>query len=297
MNLNVRRLILLGKEKLLEADLPENEARLIAEYVLNENLTGLINRYDEPVSDFIKNRYLEVVEKRLTRYPLQYIMEEQRFYGIDFYVNEHVLIPRPETEMLVDLGIDFAKKLVEAGRDQLRILDMCTGSGCIAVSVANELEALNLGVDIMVIGADVSEKALEVASENGKKVNLQKVDLQWVQSDLFEAIKGQQFDMIISNPPYITPEDINELMPEVRDYEPHLALDGGGDGLDFYREITKNCDVFLEDGGYLLYEIGHGQMEDVKQLLHSNKFKGVDGVMDLGRFERIVYGIKLNKPD
>ncbi len=298
---NVRELVLKGKKYLRASGLPEIEARYIAEYILGISFTELINQYEDSISEEISNRFFEIVNKRIKRYPLQYITNEQMFYGINFYVDENVLIPRPETELLVDLGINYVKKLIEAGKQNIRIIDMCTGSGCIAISLASELTKINKEIHISIIAVDVSEKALKIAKRNWININLndkfKNSKIEFVQSNLFENIKLQQVDLIISNPPYIPPREIEKLMPEVRSYEPNLALNGGNDGLDFYRSIA--CDSFenLNSSGMILFEIGHGQMKDVKEILSLNNYKGVCGQVDLQQYERIVYGIKLNKPD
>ncbi len=309
MKYSIGELIQQGKKKFSVHGIPEVEARLIAEFVFEDSFTGIINRYNEIVDEKQEIKYNEILDLRSTHYPLQYIIGYQRFYGVDFYVNEAVLIPRPETEILVDLALEFLKtKIEEFSRSSIKnekpnqvkdlsILDMCTGSGCIAISIAKELENLQYEGKISVIGVDVSDQALEVAKKNLKKVNLKKVSLEFIQSDLFDSLKGMTFDLIVSNPPYISPKDIQSLMSDVKDYEPYLALDGGEDGLDFYRKITESSTVFLKNSGGLFFEIGHGQMKDVKQLLYNKNFKGVDSMKDLGQFERIVYGIKLNKPD
>ncbi len=338
MSFSIGELIRQGKQELSKYNIPEIEARLIAEHVFMDNFTGIVNRYQEIVDEETVKVYKDIIAKRTTYYPLQYITGHQTFYGIDFHVNEHVLIPRPETEMLVDLGIDFVKTISEeadkknvaniedettklddtmisaeaiklnesktignsVGNSRYRdlfILDMCTGSGCIAISLASELDKLNYKGEISVLGVDVSHKALEVARKNMDMVNLNRVSLRFLESDLFERLEGMNFDLILSNPPYISPSDIEGLMPDVKDFEPHLALDGGPDGLDFYRKITESGAKHLNPGGGLFFEIGHGQMKEVEQLLYKQNFKGVDTMKDLGQFERIVYGIKLNKPD
>jgi len=298
MKLKLFQLLKEGKEKLNSHDLPEIEARFLLENIMNMSFTELINHYQDDIEVDVVNRFRHMIELRLKRIPLQQITNEQMFYGNHFYVNEHVLIPRPETEMLVDLGIDFVKKSYLEGNRCIRVVDMCTGSGCIAISIGNyfasarEYDCLELEI----IGSDLSEEALKVANINASTIDHNN-KVQLIQSDLFQNIEWMEFDLLISNPPYITPEDISKLSPEVRDFEPRMALDGGSDGLDFYRSITLEASKRLKNHGMLMYEIGHGQMEDIKRILEAGNFRGVSGKMDFQEFERIVYGIKLNKPD
>jgi len=298
MKVKLFQLLKEGKQKLKNADLPEIEARLLLEYVMKMSFTELINHYHKTIDEKNVEIYDSMIQRRLERVPLQQITNEQIFYGNYFYINEHVLIPRPETEMLVELGIDFVKKLYVEGLRHIKIIDMCTGSGCIALSIGNFFASSQKFNDLKleIIASDISLEALKVATKNGLSINHNN-SVKFVQSDLFESIKWMEVDLLISNPPYITPEDINLLMPEVRDFEPRLALDGGLDGLDFYRSMTLEASKRLKNHGGLMFEIGHGQMEDIKRILETENFKGVSGKMDYQEFERIVYGIKLNKPD
>ncbi len=303
---NVRSLLLDGQARLNEMNLPEIEARFMLEHILGLSFTELINAYQEPVQDIDVGRFMDMIDRRLSRVPLQYLTNEQIFRDNLYYVNEDVLIPRPETEMLVELGIDYVKKKYGEGRKCIRIVDMCTGSGCIAISIADAFRNCH-DLEMDIFGVDISGKALKVAKMNreailGNRMNNDttgdaKVRVHLHRSDLFSAFDESGIDLVVSNPPYIAPEDIRELMPEVRDNEPVLALDGGEDGLDFYRKIAKESYDRLNEGGMLLFEIGHGQMDDIAAILNNEHYKGVQGEMDLQEFERIVYGIKLNKPD
>lgn len=298
MQVKLFQLLKDGKEQLKGHHLPEIEARFLLEHVMKMSFTELINHYQDELDDEIVTLYKSMIDLRLKRVPLQQITHEQLFYGNKFYVNEYVLIPRPETEMLVELGIDFVKKRFKEGQRQFKLVDMCTGSGCIALSIGHYfvVDPEFKSIELEIIGSDISSEALLVANKNALTID-HNASVRFLQSDLFSRIDWNEIDLIISNPPYITPEDISELLPEVRDFEPRLALDGGSDGLDFYRSITIEASKRLKNHGMLMFEIGHGQMEDIKEICEAENFIGVSGQMDFQEFERIVYGIKLNKPD
>jgi len=253
-----------------EADI---DARLILEYVCNTNRNTLLAHPDREVSESELEKVNELIRKRSERIPLQHLTSSQEFMGLDFYVNENVLIPRQDTEILVE------EAMIEI-MDGMRVLDMCTGSGCILLSLMkykNEIEG---------IGADKSEKALEVAKINAEKLG---IDATFLYSDLFENIEGK-FDVIVSNPPYIRTKVIEELEAEVKDHEPMMALDGKEDGLFFYREITKKAKNHLFNGGKLLYEIGFDQGESVSQIMRENGFKNIRIVKDYAGLDRVVVG-------
>ncbi len=216
-----------------------------------------------------------LIKERAKRIPLQYIIGEQEFMGFTFQVNSSVLIPRQDTEILVEEAL----KVLNPGD---RLLDVCTGSGCIAISIAKKKE------NLQVTACDISKQALIVAKENGK-INQATID--WVWSDLFEHIEGC-YDVIVSNPPYIPTAVIETLQPEVRDYEPVSALDGTEDGLFFYRRIVEECQDYLKPNGMLLMEIGHDQGEDVSRLLIEAGFSEVIVVKDLAGLDRVVKGRK-----
>lgn len=229
---------------------------------------------EEAVDDKTQAVYKELLAQRTKRMPLQYITGEQEFMGLPFRVNPHVLIPRQDTEILVEEALKRAKP----GMD---VLDMCTGSGCIIISIWKSC------TQIRAAASDVSEEALAVAAENAKK---NKADVYFVQSDLFEQIKGK-FDLIVSNPPYIPTKEISVLMPEVRDFEPRRALDGDGDGLIFYRRIVKDGKSYLKPGGFLLFEIGYDQGKAVSDLMRQAGYQDVEVKKDLAGFDRVVAGI------
>ncbi|MDD6038514.1 MAG: peptide chain release factor N(5)-glutamine methyltransferase [bacterium] len=215
--------------------------------------------------------YERVLEKRAERVPLQYITGEQEFMGMTFKVNSNVLIPRQDTETLVEQAL----RVITPGR---HVLDLCTGSGCILLSI------LKNASNVTGVGSDVSKQALLVAKENAK---LHGLEAEWVRSNLFDNIIGA-FDVIVSNPPYIEKEEIVKLMPEVQQFEPMEALDGGEDGLDFYRAIVKAAPGYLKENSYLLFEIGCEQAQAVSGLLAEEGFCEIETVKDLAGLDRVV---------
>ncbi len=219
-------------------------------------------------------------EKRLQRIPVQHILGEEEFFGLPFYVNEDVLIPRQDTEILVE-------KALEKIKNGDRILDLCTGSGCILISLLHE--AGQKGMQIRGLGLDLSEKALAIAEKNAER-NSVIFCSEWIKSDMFEKVEGK-YDMILSNPPYIPTAEIEKLMPEVKDHDPRMALDGDRDGLKFYRILAKEAPAFLKEGGSIFLEIGAEQAEDVSALLAENAFKEVKVVKDLAGLDRVVCAV------
>ena len=219
-------------------------------------------------------------EKRLQRIPVQHILGEVEFFGLPFYVNGDVLVPRQDTEILVE-------KALEKLRDGDRLLDLCTGSGCILISLLHEAE--EKGMKVRGVGLDLSEKALALAKKNAER-NTVIFCSEWIKSDMFEKAEGK-YDMILSNPPYIPTAEIEKLMPEVKDHDPRMALDGDRDGLKFYRILAKEAPAFLKEGGSLFLEIGAEQAEDVSALLAENAFKEVKVVKDLAELDRVVCAV------
>lgn len=228
---------------------------------------------EEDITQDAQKEYEIAVQKRAEHIPLQYIIGEQEFMGLRFKVNSNVLIPRQDTETLVEQVL----KIVKPG---MKVLDLCTGSGCVLISV------LKNAPELTGMGSDISKTALLVAKENAK---LHEVDAEWVRSDLFDNIT-ETFDVIMANPPYIPTGEILSLMPEVRDFEPENALDGGADGLDFYRKITGQVKDYLNPGGYVYMEIGYDQGEAVSELMRNAGFTEVEVIKDLARNDRVVKG-------
>ena len=221
--------------------------------------------------------YLSVIDRRAAHVPLQYLTHEQNFCGADIYVDERVLIPRQDTEVLVAAALDLAAMLDGAPA----LLDLCTGSGCIPIALSR------LGDFGSITAADLSADALEVAKMNAEQNG---AEIRFVQSDLFEAFrkKAERFDLITCNPPYIRSGDMAGLQPEVRDNEPSMALDGGEDGLDFYRRLAEEAGQFLNPGGCVCFEIGFDQAADVSALLENAGFQEVRVLKDLAGLDRVV---------
>lgn len=242
-----------------------------AKYFMNPHVTVEKEAYD---------RFMQLVDKRCHKIPLQYLTGRQEFMGFSFYVNENVLIPRQDTELLVEKVLEVIDK-----HSEIKILDMCTGSGCIGISIKK------LRPNTKVTAADLSEKALGVARKNGANL---KAEVKFVQSDLFEKI-NEKYDIIVSNPPYIRKSDILTLMDEVREHEPLMALDGDEDGLKFYRDISSKLNEFLNDGGLIFYEIGYDQGETVPDILKANNFMNINVYKDLSGNDRVVTGRKGEK--
>ena len=253
----------------------KNDAWLLLAYACKIDRTFFYMHMDEELSDEQKEEYMSVIKKRAEHVPLQYITGEQEFMGLVFKVNGNVLIPRQDTETLVEETL----KRCEPG---MKVLDMCTGSGCILISIMKNVS------DIEGVGTDVSKQALIVAKENAK---LNKVNAVFEKSNLFDKI-NEKFDIIVSNPPYIRSEEIPKLMPEVCDFEPIEALDGMEDGLFFYRKIVKESTDYLNEGGYLLFEIGYDQGEDVSSMMTFAGYKDVKVIKDLAGNDIVVLGIR-----
>lgn len=250
------------------------EAALDAKYLLMEvaslSSTALFFSAQEELGEETLAAYRTALARRTAREPLQYIMGTQEFMGLSFLVSPAVLIPRQDTELLVEAAMPFCRGA--------RVLDLCTGSGCILLSLAK------LGGIGEAVGADLSGEALELAQLNANRLNL---NAEFIQSDLWENISGN-FDVIISNPPYIPTEEIGGLMPEVRDFEPHMALDGGVDGLYFYRKIAAGAGARLHLGGRIFLEIGYDQAEEVVRLLEENGFREIIIKKDYAGLDRVV---------
>ncbi len=251
-----------------------NDSWLLAEYVFEITKADYYMNPGMTVEQEKSKRYMALVKKRADKIPLQYITGEQEFMGLNFTVNENVLIPRQDTELLVEKTAEYVRML----EGQVKVLDMCTGSGCIAISVDK------LCPDAQVTAADISYKALAVALENNKK---NKADVCFVQSNLFDNIEGC-FDIIVSNPPYIKTGELSDLMEEVREHEPMLALDGDNDGLKFYRQIAKKLDRYLKKKGRIFFEIGYDQGQKVPEILEKYGFRDIRVFQDLSGNDRVV---------
>lgn len=252
---------------------PKTDAWVLLEMVCKIDRNYYFMHQDDELSEEQKQEYGFLLAKRAERVPLQYITGNQEFMGLSFTVNSNVLIPRQDTELLVENAIELLN-------DNWKVLDLCTGSGCIAVSIAH----YGMNKNVQVTAIDVSKSALLVAKENATQ---NQVQVEFIRSDLFERVSGQ-YQMIVSNPPYIPTKVLEGLQPEVRDFEPHLALDGQDDGYYFYRKIATEAGQYLMDGGIILLEIGHDQAVVVSGLLKEAGFKDIVVKKDLSGFDRLI---------
>lgn len=254
------------------------DARLLLEAVCGTDRNDLLVHGEQPVAPEAEEKYLNWIRQRAEHIPLQQLTGEQGFMGLTFNVNEHVLIPRQDTEILVE---EVLKEL----HDGMRVLDMCTGSGCILLSL------LHYSNDCEGLGVDLSAEALEVAERNVLKVlTPEKAEhAHFLQSDLFEKVEGK-FEIIVSNPPYIASAEVEKLMPEVRDHEPRMALDGTEDGLYFYRRIIEEAGKHLVSSGMLFFEIGYDQGQAVSELMRTEGYCEVQVVQDYAGLDRVVLG-------
>lgn len=254
------------------------DARLLLEAVCGTDRNDLLVHGEQPVAPEAEEKYLNWIRQRAEHIPLQQLTGEQGFMGLTFNVNEHVLIPRQDTEILVE---EVLKEL----HDGMRVLDMCTGSGCILLSL------LHYSNDCEGLGVDLSAEALEVAGRNVLKVlTPEKAEhAHFLQSDLFEKVEGK-FEIIVSNPPYIASAEVEKLMPEVRDHEPRMALDGTEDGLYFYRRIIEEAGKHLVSSGMLFFEIGYDQGQAVSELMRTEGYCDVQVVQDYAGLDRVVFG-------
>lgn len=299
-----------GRQQLEEAGIPDagNDARLLLEWCCGTDRNTLLAHGDRAVSEEETKKYKEAADRRRSREPLQYITGRQEFMGLQFEVDGNVLVPRQDTEILVE---EVLKNL----HDGMRILDLCTGSGCILLSL------LHYSNDCTGVGTDLSAGALQVARRNACRIlpgtsfadaadgsrdqqknmhnmhnmhtmHVEEARVTFLEGDLFQGLEdGERFDMIVSNPPYIRTDVIDTLMPEVREHEPLMALDGGKDGLFFYRQITARAGGYLAGGGMLFFEIGYDQGEDVSRLMEAAGYTQVEVFKDYAGNDRVVQGV------
>ena len=256
------------------------EDRLYLHINLNKNMS------EEEISEFER-----MAGERLEGRPVAYIVGNREFMGLDFHVEEGVLIPRPDTEVLVEEVINICNEDKYKKSDLINILDIGTGSGAITVSLAAYIK------NSRVMSFDISDTALKIGAENAVS-NEVSDRTEFIKSDVFSAIAEDNnmkefLDIIVSNPPYIKKEDIKGLHTQVKDYEPYSALEGGEDGLDFYRQITEESVTYLKKGGILAYEVGHDQAEDVSEIMKRNGYKEIYTKKDIQGFDRVVIGLKL----
>lgn len=257
------------------------DAQILLYTVLNTDRVFILSNGEKELSKEDYDNFTQLIKKREEKIPIAYLISKGDFMGIDLVVESGVLIPRGETEILVEVALEFLKD-----KSDIKVLDMCAGSGCVGIAIAmNNLKT-------QIIETDISNVSKKIVNINVDKYDL-KDRVQFVSSDLFENIdKKSKFDIIVSNPPYIETEEINNLMEDVKNYEPHIALDGGNDGLQFYRKITKEAGYFLKENGMLAFETGYKQGKEVESLLKKNGYKNIKILKDLSGHDRIVHGIK-----
>ena len=258
--------------------LARRDADLMLAHVLSIEPMGL-PLFNDTVSAEQLATFQEMIERRLTGEPVAYIIGEQGFWSLDFYVNEHILIPRPDTELLVETGIQYLRELATPS-----IADLGTGSGCILLSILSEL------VNATGLGADLSAQVLKLAQRNAIRHGLD-ARARFIQSDWFKGFaENEPFDLIVSNPPYIPAGDIKGLMKDVRDFEPLIALEGGIDGLDCYRHISRQAPGYLAKNGHLAFEVGVGQSADVCAIMEAEGYGSITIYPDLAGISRVVIG-------
>lgn len=273
-----------GRRILEQAGLPDAalDARFLLEEVCGTNLQTLLVFPEKKVTEEEVNQYRAFIQRRKDREPTAMILGEWDFMGLTFRLNKSTLIPEQDTEVLVETALEELKR---RGLDEapLRILDLCTGSGCILLSLLHELR--NAGG----LGTDLSEEALEAARENAVRLGLQE-RAAFRQGDLWEPVGDERFDLIVSNPPYVPTEVIPTLEPEVRCGEPYAALDGGEDGLVFYRRIMREAAGHLKPSGIIIVESGFDEAPQIAALMQDQKLRGIRTVKDYGGLDRVVLG-------
>ena len=278
--MTIKELIIKYSKELEEiSSTPRLDVETLLQKVLDVDRLYILLNLEKTLSEDEERLFNKFITERLNNRPIAYIVENREFMGLDFYVKEGVLIPRPDTEVLVE-------EVIELGKDKgpINILDIGTGSGSITVSLAKYLE------NAKITSVDISDIALEIGKINAVNNNVDN-KINFVKSDLFTNIdKNMKFDIIVSNPPYIKREVIETLDKQVKDFEPYNALEGGIDGLDFYRAITSQAKDYLKEGGILAYEVGHDQSEDVSKLMEKDGYTNIYTRKDLQQIDRVVIG-------
>lgn len=258
---------------------PRLDVEILLQKVLDVDRLYILLNLERNLSEDEEILFNKFINERLNNRPIAYIVENREFMGLDFYVKEGVLIPRPDTEILVEEVIELGKN-----KGPINILDIGTGSGAITISLAKYLD------NAKVTSVDISDIALEIAKRNAISNDVDN-KINFIKSDLFTNIdKNMKFDIIVSNPPYIKREVIETLDKQVKDFEPYNALEGGIDGLDFYRTITSQAKDYLKKGGILAYEVGHDQSEDVSKLMEKDGYTNIYTRKDLQQIDRVVIG-------
>lgn len=275
--MKIEELLRYGKEKLEKQKVEDASiiSRILMQYVLKIDRNKLIINKNDNVDINKENEYKEYIEEIIKGKPVQYITNNQEFMRLNFYVDENVLIPQPDTEILVEEVI----KSIDI-KENIEILDMCTGSGCIGISLAKNIE--NTKVTLV----DISKEAIEIAKKNAIQNGVEN-KVTFIQSDMFENVKGK-FDIIVSNPPYIKTDIIQTLDKQVQN-EPHIALDGGEDGLDFYKILINEAHKYLKKDGKIFLEIGYDQKQEIESLAKQSKhYKKIETIKDLSQNDRVI---------
>lgn len=295
--MKIKQILEYGTQKLKQNNVEESriKARMLLENILSKPRQYLIANDEEELDVQFEKQYYEGIEKLLENVPIEYITNKKEFMNLDFYVDENVLIPRQDTEILVEEVIEIAKKILkdvdykeeknsnvnEKENSVVKIMDMCTGSGAISVSIAKSV------TESQIDAVDISRNALEIVMKNAKKNNVEN-QIRVVESDLFEKVEKENYDILVSNPPYIR-ADVLRLLDKQVQKEPEIALNGGKDGLDFYKIIVKKAPQYLKNGGYLCFEIGYDQKDEVEELLRKeNVYTEIYSKKDLCGNDRIV---------
>jgi protein-(glutamine-N5) methyltransferase, release factor-specific len=282
----IKEVIELGKQVLIRNNIDDASlvARELLAHVLGQNKQYLVIHSNDELKEEYRSKFVDCINQIVSGKPLQYITNKQEFMGLNFFVDENVLIPQPDTEVLVEETIKKCISVAELGAEQspIKILDLCTGSGAIAISLNYVLAQKNINAEIM--ASDISAKALDIAKKNNESNN---TSVKFAESNLFENIQKNDFDIIVSNPPYIKRKIIETLPCQVQ-AEPHIALDGGEDGLDFYKKIIDQACKYIKNG-YVLLEIGYDQKDEVEGLFRANgRYSEIETVKDLSNNDRCV---------
>lgn len=275
--MNLKEILKYGKEELIKNNIEDASiiAKKLAEYIFKITRAQMIANNDMEFSKDQTDNYINSIKKISTGIPIQYITNNQEFMNLNFYVDENVLIPQPDTETLVEEVINEYKE------KKCDILDLCTGSGAIAISLAKYINESNI------VASDISMKALQIAKLNAEK-NLVRKKIEFIESDIFDKVYKDDFDIIVSNPPYIKTKVIEELDKQVKN-EPYIALDGGADGLKFYKIIIENAYKYIKNEGKVFLEIGYDQKNELINLFkENNHYENIYSKKDLGGNDRII---------
>jgi release factor glutamine methyltransferase len=285
--LEIKDLIRMGIKKLdrRKYSNPPLECVLLLAYLLDVDKTYIYIHNNEEVPSSVEDKYFSLIDERRKGYPIQYILKEKEFMGISFYIEEGVLIPRPDTEVLVQYVLDYIDEKYKEG--DIKVVELGTGSGCISLSIAY------YNKNVFVYSVDIDKKANAVAEENSRRLKLSD-RVKILEGDLFQGIKNMglknSVDIIVSNPPYIPEDEIFGLQDEIKKYEPLWALDGGEDGLNYYRRIIPQSKEYLKNRGILVFEMGFDQGRKIKELMEKGNFRNINILKDLQGLDRVITG-------